>query len=75
MMENSAERPFAIFVEDRQGPLFKEFCADIAEARRKAQELADREGFPCLIFSFDKSRQVGRFKPKPKITGPDFAAR
>jgi hypothetical protein len=73
MRDSSEEHPFTIFVEDRQGPLFNEFCADIAEARRKAQELADREGFPCLIFNFDKSRQVGQFRPKPKVTSSDYA--
>ena len=60
------DQPFALFVEDEKGPMFREFCSDMGEARRKAQDMADREGFPVLIFSFIETRQVGRFKPKRK---------
>lgn len=58
------DRPFALFVEDEKGPLFREFCDNLDEARCKAQEMADREGFPFLIFSFLETRQVGRCKPR-----------
>jgi hypothetical protein len=60
------DQPFALFVEDEQGPLFREFCDNLEEAQRKAQDMADLEGFPFLIFSFVKSKEVGRFKPRPK---------
>jgi len=61
-------KPFAIFREYEKGPLFREFCSDLDEARRKAQEMADQEGLPFIVFSFVQPRQVGRFKPKPKET-------
>jgi hypothetical protein len=60
------DKPIALFLEDEKGPLFQEFCADLEQARRKAQELANRQGLPVIIFSFVEARQVGRFKPKPK---------
>jgi hypothetical protein len=48
--------PFALFIEDHKGPLFRECCDDLEEAKRKAQELADREGFPFFVFSLGKAK-------------------
>jgi hypothetical protein len=58
--------PFAIFVEDEKGPLFREYCADLTEAKRRTEELAELEGFPFIIFSFQQGRQVARVEPKPR---------
>jgi len=57
---------FAIFIEDGKGPLFREYCADLTEAKRRAEELAELEGLPFIVFSFQQARQVARFKPKPR---------
>jgi hypothetical protein len=59
------DHPFALFVEDRKGPLFRGYCDDLREANCKAQELADHEGFPFVVFSFTQARQLGRFEPRP----------
>lgn len=56
--------PFALFVEDQHGPLFRQYSEDLEEAERTAQELADREGFPFFIFSFNDAKPVGRFEPR-----------
>jgi hypothetical protein len=55
-----------VFAEEAKGPVLREFCADLHQAKRKAQEGADREGLTFLIFSFAESRQLGSFPPSPK---------
>jgi hypothetical protein len=56
---------FALFIEDQYGPLFRQHQDDLAEARRKAQELADREGVRVFIFSFREARRLDTFEPRP----------
>lgn len=55
---------FALFVEDERGPLFRQSMEDLEEAKRTAQELADREGFPFFVFSFHDARRLFRFEPR-----------
>jgi hypothetical protein len=61
---------FALMVEDDEGPIFRDFWVDLEEARRKAQEAADRQGLPVLIFSFAETKIVARLEPRPKLTQP-----
>lgn len=63
-----AGQPFALFIDNENGPLFRQHCDDLEDARRIAQELADSEGWPFLVFSFKDTRQVGRFKPRTQKT-------
>jgi hypothetical protein len=56
--------PFALFLEDRNGPLWRQNCRDLEEAKRKGQELADSEGLPCFIFSYHDCRELSRFEPQ-----------
>lgn len=56
--------PFALFVEDQYGPLFRQSMDDLEEAARRAQQLADEEGFPFFVFSFADARRLGRFEPR-----------
>lgn len=63
--------PFALFLEDDEGPLWRQDCGDLEEANRKGQELADREGLPCFIFSFKDCRQLGLFEPKASHRMPN----
>jgi hypothetical protein len=57
--------PFTVFADDDKGPMFRDFCADLKEARRKAQQMADSERCPFMIFSFSENKQIGSFEPKP----------
>lgn len=66
----SADHPFALFADDENGPVFRHYCDDVEEARRRAQELAEREGCTFLVFSFKDRRQVGRFKPGVSLRAP-----
>jgi hypothetical protein len=56
----------AIFIQDEKGPLFREFCNDFKEGRRRAQELADRERFSFFLFSFKEMKEIARFEPNPE---------
>jgi hypothetical protein len=58
------DRPLALFLEDDKGTVLRGYCSDVEEARRRAQELADREGYPFLVFRFPTCRQIARFKPR-----------
>ena len=54
---------YALFGQERSGPLWKEFCTDLETAKRLAQEFADREGLPHFVF--DLSRQAEVFRASP----------
>ena len=51
-------------MEDQYGPLFRQHQENLTEARRTAQELADREGVPVFIFSFQEARRLATFEPR-----------
>jgi hypothetical protein len=58
---------FALFIDDgKKGPKFREYCTDIEIARKRAQELADQEGLPFLVFNLMGTRTVGVFRPRPE---------
>jgi hypothetical protein len=56
---------FAVFIQDRKGPLWRESIAAREEATRKAEELAKTEGVECFVYSFKTFREVARFRPPP----------
>lgn len=58
------DHPFALFIQDQKGPLFRGYCDDLQEGSRQAQELADEEGFPFFIFCFRDSKNVATFEPR-----------
>lgn len=63
------EAQFGLFVQDDQGTLWRGFFNDLDEAKRKAQELADLEGFEFFIYDFKTASEITRFfprKPKPR---------
>lgn len=63
------EARFALFVQDSQGTLWREYFNDLDEAKRKAQELADLEGFEFFIYDFKTASEIARFfprQPKPR---------
>ncbi|HEV2498361.1 MAG TPA: hypothetical protein VGY31_02125 [Terriglobia bacterium] len=63
------EAQFALFVKDDKGTLWRGFFNDLDEAKRKAQELADLEGFEFFVYDFKTASEIARFfprKPKPR---------
>lgn len=59
---------FALFMEDQDGPLFRQHQPDLIEAKRCAQELADREGVRVFIFSFQDARRLDTFEPRTAVS-------
>lgn len=66
----AADREFGVFVEDDEGPVLKEYCNDLDEAKRRGQRLADVEGLPAVIFTIKGYREVARFAPYSSLTAP-----
>ncbi|MGH7870332.1 MAG: hypothetical protein ACREP9_22480 [Candidatus Dormibacteraceae bacterium] len=64
----SREDQFGLFSQDEKGPLWRGFFNDLDEAKRKAQELADVEGFEFFIYNLRSLSEIARFfrsRPKP----------
>lgn len=62
--------PFALFMEDLQGPVFREYFDDLRMATLKAQDLADIERVPFFVFSFQTAERITRCAPRPKYRPP-----
>jgi hypothetical protein len=54
---------FGLFLQDKEGPLWRGFYADLDEAKRTAQKLANEEGFEFFIFSLKDFTEVARAFP------------
>jgi hypothetical protein len=54
---------FDVFMEDEKGPIWKGYFNNLEHAKRKAQELADREGCPCFVYSVESSKEIARCQP------------
>ena len=54
---------FALFVHEEKGPFWRGFYSDLEEAKRRAQELANEEGFEFFIFRFKDKSEIARFFP------------
>ncbi len=70
----SSESEFALFVQNRNGAIWREYADDLAEAGRRAQELATREGVESFVYSFKDFREKGRYLPLPSKTQPSHPA-
>jgi len=55
---------FALFRDDKQGPLWREFFDDLEDARRRGQQLAVAEGAEYFVFSLETNAEVARFLPR-----------
>ena len=56
---------FAVFVQDGQGPMWRESCSDLETAKTKAKQLALDEGLEFFVFDFKDYTEVARFFPNP----------
>ncbi len=61
---------FGLFIEDDERPMFRGYCGDLDEARRRGQQLADIEGLPCVVVAIEGYTEVGRFSPFSPSTAP-----
>jgi hypothetical protein len=57
------DNKFALFEDDGKGPLWREFFANLDEAKRRAQQLADDKGHECFVFCLTKYSEVARSFP------------
>jgi hypothetical protein len=57
------EPEFGLFIEDEKGPLWRGFFADLDEAKRTAQKLANKERFEFFVFSLKDFTEVARAFP------------
>lgn len=64
---------FAVFAQDEKGPMWRAAAARLEEAKRLAQQLADREGIEFFVFSFRTAREVARFLPHSRRGRPEGA--
>ena len=54
---------FAIFQEDREGPMWHGYFSDLENAKVTAQRLADQDRVVFFIYCFKRYVEVGRFRP------------
>ena len=57
------EPEFGLFIQDEEGPLWRGFFADLDEAKRTAQKLANEERFEFFVFSLKDFTEVARAFP------------
>ena len=55
---------FALFAQEKQGPIWKGASGDLAKAKEQAQRFADRDGCEYFIFSLRDFTEVARAFPK-----------
>ncbi len=60
----------AIFVEDDEGLVFREYCSDLKNGVRRGQHLADMEGLNSVIMTVKNYRELARFSPAARTTAP-----
>jgi hypothetical protein len=60
------EEEFDLFLRDDKGPIFRGVVHGLEAAKRKAQEIANAEGFECFVFSLKDFRQVEILLPATK---------
>ena len=64
----SFHEQFAVFAQTAKGPLWKEFCDNSAQAKVKAQRLADCERTEHFVFSLLSFSEVFRAFPDKRHT-------
>jgi hypothetical protein len=55
---------FGVFIDDDKGPIWCCGLNDIAESKRKAEEISTNQNVECFVYSFEKVREVARFYPR-----------
>jgi len=60
---------FGLFVQDEDGALWRGFFADLDEAKRTAQKLANEERFEFFVFSLKDFTEVARAFPVGLTSG------
>lgn len=59
----ASDHQFGVFLDDRKGPMWREYFQDIEMARNYAQKSADEEASEFFIYSFQNFSEVGRKFP------------
>ena len=54
---------FGLFIQEQDGALWRGFFADLDEAKRTAQKLANEERFEFFVFSLKDFTEVARAFP------------
>lgn len=57
------DEQFGVFLRDERGLIWRCAVRELAEAKRRAQEVAANEGSECLVFSLETNREIARFQP------------
>ena len=55
---------FAVAAQAEEGIVWRDVLLDSEAAKAKAQDLANREGVECFVFSTKDVREVARFHPE-----------
>jgi hypothetical protein len=66
---------FGVFMEDDEGPVFKEYCGELEEAKRRGQRVADIEGTPTVLFTIKGYTEIARFSPCSPLSAPSGSVR
>jgi hypothetical protein len=61
---------YGVFQEDRKGPMWRGFFADLENAKTTAQKLADDDRVVFFIYCFKRYIEVGRFRPTERRLVP-----
>jgi hypothetical protein len=64
---------FGLYEEDGRGRMWRASFADLAEAKRRAQELVKDEGKEFVVYNLNSCREVARIcpaetEPSPRTT-------
>jgi hypothetical protein len=51
-------------IEDDEELVFREYCGELEQAKRRGQRLADTEGLPALIFTIEGYRDIAELSPR-----------
>jgi hypothetical protein len=54
---------FGLYEEDGRGRMWRASFADLAEAKRHAQQLVKDEGKEFIVYNFNSCREVARICP------------
>ncbi len=58
------DHQFGLFVQHENGSLWKGFFTDLEEAKRQAQELANRDALEYYVLNFRDFTEVARAFPR-----------
>ena len=61
---------YAIFRDDKDGPVWREFSTDLITAKINAQRLADAEQLEFFVFDFEDISEVARLFPSRNSPTP-----